>query len=47
VKVHLYGKKEAKAKRKMGHVNLLVQDAEAALAWIGKTGIWREQLQRS
>jgi 5-(carboxyamino)imidazole ribonucleotide synthase len=47
VKVHLYGKKEAKAKRKMGHVNLLVQDAEAALAWIRRTGIWQEQLERS
>jgi 5-(carboxyamino)imidazole ribonucleotide synthase len=42
-KIHLYGKKEAKAKRKMGHVNVLADDVEAALAWIEQSGIWRPQ----
>lgn len=40
VKVHLYGKAEAKHKRKMGHVNLLTDDAAKALAWVDGTGIW-------
>lgn len=43
VKVHLYGKAEAKAKRKMGHVNLLARDTDTALAWIGRTGIWSRE----
>lgn len=44
VKVHLYGKAEAKPKRKMGHVNLLAADTEQALDWVKQTGIWgREQ----
>ncbi|MFC5651434.1 5-(carboxyamino)imidazole ribonucleotide synthase [Paenibacillus solisilvae] len=40
-KVHLYGKQEAKHKRKMGHVNVLTADVDAALAWISETNIWR------
>ncbi|MCC3376431.1 5-(carboxyamino)imidazole ribonucleotide synthase [Cohnella sp. REN36] len=40
-KVHLYGKAEAKIKRKMGHVNVLAQDVETALAWIDQSKIWR------
>ncbi|UVI33540.1 5-(carboxyamino)imidazole ribonucleotide synthase [Paenibacillus spongiae] len=40
-KVHLYGKHEAKHKRKMGHVNVLAADTEAALAWISETNIWK------
>jgi 5-(carboxyamino)imidazole ribonucleotide synthase len=40
-KVHLYGKSEAKEKRKMGHVNVLAQSVERALAWISETNIWR------
>lgn len=40
VKVHLYGKKEAKAKRKMGHVTVLTDDTAKALAWVEKAGIW-------
>lgn len=40
-KVHLYGKHEAKHKRKMGHVNVLAADIDAALAWIAETNIWR------
>ena len=39
-KVHLYGKQEAKHKRKMGHVNVLATDVDAALAWIAETNIW-------
>ncbi|SFI71208.1 5-(carboxyamino)imidazole ribonucleotide synthase [Paenibacillus sp. UNC496MF] len=40
-KIHLYGKHEAKAKRKMGHVNVLAADVEQALEWIAETKIWR------
>lgn len=41
VKVHLYGKKEAVAKRKMGHVNILADNVDKALAWVNGTGIWK------
>ncbi|BBH22657.1 N5-carboxyaminoimidazole ribonucleotide synthase [Paenibacillus baekrokdamisoli] len=40
-KVHLYGKHEAKHKRKMGHVNVLAAQVDDALAWITETNIWR------
>lgn len=40
VKIHLYGKAEAKMKRKMGHVNLLCADTSRALDWVKATGIW-------
>jgi 5-(carboxyamino)imidazole ribonucleotide synthase len=40
-KVHMYGKHEAKDKRKMGHVNVLAADVDTALAWISETNIWR------
>ncbi|KIL42292.1 hypothetical protein SD70_01865 [Gordoniibacillus kamchatkensis] len=43
VKLHLYGKHEAKPKRKMGHLNLLSDDVEKALNWVERTGVWREQ----
>jgi 5-(carboxyamino)imidazole ribonucleotide synthase len=39
-KVHLYGKHEAKAKRKMGHVNLLTDDVERAIRWVEQSPIW-------
>ncbi|NQX62930.1 5-(carboxyamino)imidazole ribonucleotide synthase [Paenibacillus qinlingensis] len=42
-KLHLYGKKEAKVKRKMGHINLLTDDVEKALTWIEQTGIWESK----
>lgn len=42
-KLHLYGKKEAKEKRKMGHINLLTNDVEKALVWIEQTGIWESK----
>jgi len=41
VKVHLYGKAEAKHKRKMGHLNVLAPNVEAALEWISQSNIWR------
>lgn len=40
-KVHLYGKHEAKPQRKMGHVNLLTDDPEAAIRLMETSGIWR------
>jgi 5-(carboxyamino)imidazole ribonucleotide synthase len=40
-KVHLYGKHEAKEKRKMGHINLLCHEIEDALTWIDQASIWR------
>ncbi|WP_413227281.1 5-(carboxyamino)imidazole ribonucleotide synthase [Cytobacillus firmus] len=39
-KIHLYGKKDAKYKRKMGHVTLLRNSAEEALEEAEKSGIW-------
>lgn len=39
-KVHLYGKKEAKFKRKMGHVTLLRETVEIALEEAEQSGIW-------
>lgn len=40
IKIHLYGKKEAKNKRKMGHLNILCDRVEDALQWIDESGIW-------
>ncbi|REE90582.1 5-(carboxyamino)imidazole ribonucleotide synthase [Paenibacillus taihuensis] len=40
-KIHLYGKHEAKHKRKMGHVNVLAANVDEALAWISETNTWR------
>jgi 5-(carboxyamino)imidazole ribonucleotide synthase len=39
-KVHLYGKKEAKYKRKMGHVTLIRETVEKALEEAEQSGIW-------
>jgi 5-(carboxyamino)imidazole ribonucleotide synthase len=39
-KVHLYGKKEAKVKRKMGHVTILRENVEKALKEIDESSIW-------
>lgn len=41
-KVHFYGKKEPKHKRKMGHVTILSDSVEDALADANKSGIWEE-----
>lgn len=40
-KVHLYGKKDAVTKRKMGHVNVLAESTDAALSWIEESTIWK------
>ncbi|MHA6482728.1 5-(carboxyamino)imidazole ribonucleotide synthase [Paenibacillus sp. strain BS8-2] len=40
-KLHLYGKSDAVFKRKMGHVNVLAPNVDAALAWIEETKIWK------
>ncbi|MFE8701301.1 5-(carboxyamino)imidazole ribonucleotide synthase [Cytobacillus sp. FJAT-54145] len=39
-KIHLYGKKEAKVKRKMGHVTVLTNSIEDTLAEIENSQIW-------
>jgi 5-(carboxyamino)imidazole ribonucleotide synthase len=39
-KVHLYGKKEAKVKRKMGHITVLRDEVTQALNEIEKSPIW-------
>ncbi len=39
-KIHLYGKAEAKLKRKMGHVNILRHTVEEALNEIEQSAIW-------
>jgi 5-(carboxyamino)imidazole ribonucleotide synthase len=39
-KIHLYGKKDAKEKRKMGHVTILRHSIEEALTEIEKSDIW-------
>lgn len=44
-KLHEYGKTEALSKRKMGHINVLADDVEAALSWVTQTNIWRNQQQ--
>lgn len=38
--VHLYGKAEAKEKRKMGHVTIMTDDLEETLQEIEASGIW-------
>jgi 5-(carboxyamino)imidazole ribonucleotide synthase len=40
-KLHLYGKHEAKVKRKMGHINLLTSDVEQAIEWVNESPIWK------
>ncbi|GFN33289.1 N5-carboxyaminoimidazole ribonucleotide synthase [Paenibacillus curdlanolyticus] len=40
-KVHLYGKKDAVKKRKMGHVNVLAENTDKALNYIEDTNIWK------
>ncbi|WP_245590532.1 5-(carboxyamino)imidazole ribonucleotide synthase [Aneurinibacillus terranovensis] len=41
VKLHLYGKKESKPKRKMGHLNVAAESVDDALKIIDKIGIWK------
>jgi 5-(carboxyamino)imidazole ribonucleotide synthase len=40
--IHLYGKEEAKTKRKMGHVTILTNDVNKTLDEIKHSGIWSE-----
>lgn len=42
VKLHLYGKDEAKTGRKMGHLNVLGETVEEALHTIEQLAIWKE-----
>ncbi|WP_128896825.1 5-(carboxyamino)imidazole ribonucleotide synthase [Longirhabdus pacifica] len=42
-KIHFYGKTEKKPKRKMGHLNLLSEQADLALQWIEESRIWTTQ----
>jgi 5-(carboxyamino)imidazole ribonucleotide synthase len=39
-KLHLYGKKEAKVKRKMGHINILGNTVDEALVKLEKIDVW-------
>jgi 5-(carboxyamino)imidazole ribonucleotide synthase len=39
-KLHLYGKKECKAKRKMGHLNVVAPSVQEALEQINQLEIW-------
>ncbi|HSJ39149.1 MAG TPA: 5-(carboxyamino)imidazole ribonucleotide synthase [Planococcus sp. (in: firmicutes)] len=43
--IHLYGKEEAKYKRKMGHVTILTADIEDTLEEIEASGIWTDKLE--
>ncbi|USK57443.1 5-(carboxyamino)imidazole ribonucleotide synthase [Cytobacillus solani] len=45
-KIHLYGKEEAKYKRKMGHVTLLRDSVEEALAEMEKSKIWADVTEK-
>lgn len=45
-KIHLYGKKEAKVKRKMGHVTILHHSIEDALSEIDNSRIWEKAKER-
>lgn len=40
--IHLYGKAEAKEKRKMGHVTIMTDSIEDTLQEINQSGIWQE-----
>lgn len=42
-KIHFYGKKEAKFKRKMGHVTVLCDNVEMALSEVNNSMIWEEK----
>lgn len=44
-KLHLYGKKEAKYKRKMGHLNILADNTDIALQKARTLGVWDQEEQ--
>ncbi|MFZ3591198.1 5-(carboxyamino)imidazole ribonucleotide synthase [Bacillus sp. DJP31] len=43
-KIHLYGKKEAKIKRKMGHITFIGKDLETMIENISTLAIWKEKM---
>ncbi|MFC4182916.1 5-(carboxyamino)imidazole ribonucleotide synthase [Saccharococcus thermophilus] len=43
--LHLYGKKEAKPKRKMGHVTVLAERVDDALEMVDSWQIWKDRRQ--
>ncbi|MBP1930068.1 5-(carboxyamino)imidazole ribonucleotide synthase [Ammoniphilus resinae] len=43
-KLHLYGKAEAKSKRKMGHINFLASNTDKALEQIDQLDIWKTEV---
>ncbi|WP_241481620.1 5-(carboxyamino)imidazole ribonucleotide synthase [Mesobacillus campisalis] len=45
-KIHLYGKKEAKYGRKMGHVTLLRDNVEQAVNEADSSGIWNTETEK-
>lgn len=45
--VHLYGKKEAKFQRKMGHVTVLTEEIEETLLSLEQSGVWQDVQKRS
>ncbi|PLT33289.1 5-(carboxyamino)imidazole ribonucleotide synthase [Bacillus sp. V5-8f] len=44
-KIHLYGKKDAKRDRKMGHINILRPTIDMALTEINGSGLWKPQAE--
>jgi 5-(carboxyamino)imidazole ribonucleotide synthase len=44
-KIHLYGKAEAKLKRKMGHVNIMRRTVQEALSEIEQSIIWNQPVE--
>ncbi len=40
IKFHLYGKREVRPKRKMGHINILAKSVDEALKQIRNLGLW-------
>lgn len=45
--VHLYGKKEAKFQRKMGHITVLTEEIEETLLSLEQSGVWQDVQKRS
>ncbi|WP_026314595.1 5-(carboxyamino)imidazole ribonucleotide synthase [Heyndrickxia acidiproducens] len=45
--VHIYGKKEAKHQRKMGHITVLTETIEETLLSLEKSGVWQDVQKRS
>ncbi len=44
-KIHLYGKKEAKYKRKMGHLTFIGDEIETMISKISSLPIWKEKME--